>query len=72
MSSYESREELADKIDYEGGIYDMLFGYGLHRDDLPNDPVLLDAWDSLAELKDEFEYRVDAFILLLPGRSEDD
>ncbi len=41
MTLYESRQELADKADYEGGIVDMLFGYGLEPDDVPEDDVEL-------------------------------
>lgn len=41
MATYESRQELADKADYEGGIAEMLFGYGLHPDDVPEDDVEL-------------------------------
>jgi hypothetical protein len=35
VSRYESRQELANKADYEGGILDMLFGYGLSVGDVP-------------------------------------
>lgn len=38
---YESRQELSSKADYEGGILDMLFGYGLSVDDVPEDDVEL-------------------------------
>lgn len=37
MSRYESRQELANKSDYEGGILEMLFGYGLSVEDVPED-----------------------------------
>lgn len=67
MSRYETRQEVAEKIDYEGGIYDMLFGYGLAVDDLPEHDMLLKvALQAVIDLVDEFADRVDAFMLLLP------
>lgn len=41
MSAYGNRQELADKADWEGGIEDMLFGYGLSVDDVPEDDTEL-------------------------------
>lgn len=41
MTRYASRQELANKADWEGGILDMLFGYGLSVDDVPEDDVEL-------------------------------
>lgn len=37
MSKYNSGHELATKMDSEGGLAEMLFGYGLNKDDLPDD-----------------------------------
>jgi hypothetical protein len=34
--SYESRADLAAKIDHEGGIWEMILGYGLHIEDAPS------------------------------------
>jgi hypothetical protein len=72
MSSYVNRQELADKIDYEGGTYDMLFGYGLGADDLPqNDAELLSAFAAIDALRGAFQSAVDAFEALLPGPESD-
>lgn len=37
MSSYNSSRELAIKMASEGGLADLMFGYGLDEDDLPED-----------------------------------
>ena len=34
---YENSAELGWKIDSEGGLCEMLFGYGLHVEELPHD-----------------------------------
>lgn len=41
MSKYENRQEIANKLDYEGGIYEFVFGYGLDVYDLPQDDTEL-------------------------------
>lgn len=38
---YANRQELADKADYEGGILDLVFGYGVGLDDIPEDDTEL-------------------------------
>jgi hypothetical protein len=44
---YESRADLADKIDYEGGIFSAL-DYGIRTEDMPaGDDELTGAWRSL-------------------------
>ena len=43
MSTYESRQELADKAAWEGGLLELITGYGLSVDDLPEDDYLLRA-----------------------------
>ena len=37
MSKYASSGELAAKADWEGGLDEMIFGYGLELKDLPDD-----------------------------------
>lgn len=34
---YEDSQELADKIDWEGGLTAFVFGYGISLEDLPGD-----------------------------------
>jgi hypothetical protein len=44
VATYANRHELFCKADYEGGILELIFGYGLSLDDLPeNDPELRQA-----------------------------
>lgn len=37
MGRYNSARELAQKMDYEGGLTGMVFGYGLRKEDIPDD-----------------------------------
>jgi hypothetical protein len=61
------RQELADKIDYEGGTFSMLFGYGLDEEDLdPNDSKLIEAARGVFALREEFRAAVDKLEALLP------
>lgn len=47
MSRYESRMDLACKIDWEGGIFDSL-DYGIRAGDMPEgDDELIEAWTAL-------------------------
>lgn len=39
MSRYETRQELAEKIDWEGGLEEFAFGYGVNLEDLPDDEI---------------------------------
>lgn len=74
MSRYENRQELANKIDWEGGIFDMLFGYGLRAEDLPEGDVeLAQRFAHIETLKGAFERAVDNLTELLPepGDEED-
>lgn len=41
MLMYESWEELATKADYEGGILELIFGYGLSAEELPEQESVL-------------------------------
>lgn len=51
MSAYNSSRELAAKMDSEGGLADLLFGYGLSPDDLPDD-MPGSIWDKINTLLD--------------------
>lgn len=35
--TYENARELADKVDYEGGILEAICGYGIPANELPGD-----------------------------------
>jgi hypothetical protein len=73
MSRYENRQELANKIDWEGGIHEMLFGYGLSRGDLPqDDDELLVAFEYVEELLATLDGRIERFASLLPEPGGED
>jgi hypothetical protein len=73
MAKYETRQELANKIDWEGGIFDMIFGYGLYLDDLPEgDKELLAALSNLKILQPGFEAAVARLEKLLPEPGDSD
>lgn len=44
-----TREELNEKVDWEGGIAEAIIGYGLTADDLPADAYgpVIEAWKRL-------------------------
>ena len=46
MTRYESPEELAGKVDWEGGLTEAILGYGIKSEDLPvgTPPEIVDAW----------------------------
>lgn len=72
MSSYETRQELANKIDYEGGIEEMLH-YGLRDSDLPKDDIeLRGSFDDMIRAWEEFDMFARRFTALLPEPGEDD
>lgn len=66
VSSYENRQELADKIDYEGGIYEMLFGYGLGVEDMP-DGELRTLMTKIKSVTNVLEPLISEFEKLLPA-----
>lgn len=69
MSRYDSRQEIADKADYEGGLLEFIFGYGLEVDDLPeDDTVLRSALEAVLEMRP----RIEALERLLPEPYQDD
>lgn len=62
-----TRQELANKIDYEGGLFNMLIGYGLDEADLPEDDEELRAvFRRLMPVAEMFGMLVDEFSALLP------
>lgn len=64
---YENRQELADKIAWEGGIDEFLTGYGLNVEHLPaNDPELKKAFLKLNKSLIAYEKDRDSFEALLP------
>lgn len=68
MSRYESRQEIADKADWEGGTLDFVFGYGLSVEELPEDDQELR--DALAELL-AMRPAIEKFKSLLPEPGEE-
>jgi hypothetical protein len=55
MSKFENRQELADKIEWEGGLEDAL-DYGIKSSDLPeSETKLIAAWALMEEAFDELE-----------------
>jgi hypothetical protein len=52
VSRYENRQEIADKADWEGGLLDFIFGYGLEVADCPEgDDELREAVAEVLKLK---------------------
>lgn len=43
---YESKEELAGKVDWEGGVAEAINGYGIRSDELPEGTpqAIVEAW----------------------------
>lgn len=69
MTRYDTRQEIADKADYEGGVLDFVFGYGLSVDDLPEaDLELREALRDLLACKPA----IDRFEALLPEPGGED
>lgn len=69
MARYDTRQEVADKADYEGGVLGFVFGYGLSVDDLPEaDLELREALRDLLACKPAIE----RFERLLPEPGGDD
>jgi hypothetical protein len=64
MTPYENREEVRDKIDWEGGIWEVL-AYGLKSQDMP-DVELQEAWAKLEELYKAADAQADAVLAILP------
>lgn len=62
---FENRENLADKISWEGGIWEMLTGYGMYVDDMPDDETRA-ALAAILPRLEELEPLVENFVDLLP------
>lgn len=52
-----NREELAAKVDWEGGLADAIFGYGIKSDDLPHNApkAIKQAWRDLEAVKPQLD-----------------
>ena len=52
---YESKEDLISKVDYEGGLVESIFGYGVSSDELPKDtpPSIRYSWAKLEAMQEE-------------------
>lgn len=61
--TYENRHEIADHAENEGGVLDLVFGYGLRVEDLPEDDHELRS--ALLDLL-EVEPVIERFRSLLP------
>lgn len=68
---YENRQELADRVVWEGGLDEFILNYGLAFNDLPEgDKELELAWCDLDEAKLNFEVALMKFEKLLPESDE--
>lgn len=52
---YRTLEDVAGKVEWEGGLFDAAYGYGLHHDDIdPNAlPELYEAWKAMDHAHDQ-------------------
>lgn len=52
---YASVAELYDKIDWEGGFPDVIFGYGIYSKDLPEDTPadIIEIWKRLEDMDED-------------------
>jgi hypothetical protein len=67
---FASREELANKIEWEGGIFEAL-DYGIRSDDMPEgDTELVEAWRDLAVAYASVSVLADKVQDLLDGGDE--
>lgn len=70
MTDYDTRQNLANKIEWEGGIYGAL-EYGITAGDInQGDTELVEAWTSLEEAYRAFEAAAGAVEALLPDNSD--
>ena len=71
-------QDLVEKIDYEGGIYEAVAGYGLSKDSLTKaTPAQQAAWSKVVDLAIQLRNAVDKMKELFPDvgdgeESEDD
>lgn len=69
MSYYRNRQDIANKADYEGGVLELVFGYGLFVEELPEDDIeLREALEDLLKMRPVIE----RFNALLPEPGYDD
>ncbi len=64
QSLYQSRAELAAKIDWEGGPEEFLFGYGCSPEDMPDqelEDLVREIYDKAAPLLDKFSDAISGF-----------
>lgn len=67
-----NRRELASKIDYEGGLVEAAFFYGLSPDDIDTDDTeLVAAWTAMVEAWKQFEPAMHKVQDLLPEPTDD-
>jgi hypothetical protein len=65
VSRYGNRADVAAKIDWEGGMDEVLY-YGLTSKDMPEgDDELIDAWDEMVLYWDEFRKKANRVEVLL-------
>lgn len=59
-----TKEEILDKIDWEGGIAEAILGYGLSFEDLPENapPEVRYAWKELQEQGQEWILTIDRWL----------
>lgn len=66
MTRYESRAELAGKIDWEGGLEDALY-YGIRDEDMPaGDAEMFEAWRVMQDAWKAYEHAANRVRELLP------
>ncbi len=53
-SRYKSKEDLEAKIDWEGGLTEVIFDYGIHATELPVDTPaeVVRAWEAVEACRD--------------------
>ena len=54
---YESKQALADKVDWEGGVAEAIMGYGISSEELPKDTPdeIVEAWKEAEKAKAAFD-----------------
>lgn len=67
--SYDTREDVASKIEWEGCIYTWVNGYGMNPDDMPDEELKEAAVKMKAHL-DIAQYYIDRFAGMLPEVDE--
>lgn len=66
-------QELANKIDYEGGIYDAIAGYGLNEESLDHATIEQHAiWDEVVFYAMSLRKAEDRMRELFPAECEED